>query len=252
MDATKAKDFVVSAFSSASMRTTKYDSYLTAYSELLAEYIDLAIRGNPVRLLEIGVLDGGSLQAWKSLFGPMSTIVGLDINPECRRLECESFEIRTGDQGDPATWQALQSEYGNFDIVIDDGSHIGFSQIQTVECSIKTVLSAGGLLVIEDTHTAFMPEFPGATVGRNFIDFLVEVVGCIHSRSCRLSSSTSSLVSHIGEANIYKRKISNLSIYESIIAFHVASYLPDSVHYSNRDRDERGMQDLRHMSKLIS
>jgi len=252
MDSNEARNLVLNAFAGAKMRSTKYDSYISAYSELFAKHIEMALLGRSIRLLEIGVLDGGSLQAWKSLFGPEALIVGLDINPECSRLQCESFDIRIGDQGDPATWQALEAEYGSFDIVIDDGSHIGFSQIQTVTCCLKSVLSGGGLLIIEDTHTAYMPDFPGAQVGRNFIDFVFDIVACIHSRSCRLSSNLSSTVSHISEDNIYKRRISSLSIHESIIAFRIARHLPDSIYYANRDRDDQtGIQDCRLGSRLI-
>ena len=137
LDPKEAEHLILKAFSTATMRSVKYNSYITTYAQLFARYIHLARLGHSIRLLEIGVLDGGSLQAWKTLFGPNAQIVGLDINPECSRLKSESFIIRVGDPGGPKTWKAVETEFGHFDIVIDDGSHIGFSQIKTIECYIK-------------------------------------------------------------------------------------------------------------------
>lgn len=70
------------------------------------------------RVLEIGVDHGGSLQLWKKVF-PTAQIVGLDINPACKEYEEERISIVTGDQTDTKLLESL----GEFDIVIDDGSH---------------------------------------------------------------------------------------------------------------------------------
>lgn len=243
---------ITRAFSQANKRSTKYDSYFLAYADLFDEYIQLAKSGKPIRLLEIGVLDGGSLEAWHRIFGPHSLIVGLDINPNCQSLECESFKIRIGDQGEPATWASLKDEFGRFDIVIDDGSHIGFSQIRTVEGAISTVLVDGGLLVIEDTHTSFMPDFPGMNIGRNLFDLIQEIIGCMHSRSCRLSNNTKSILAHIKDNNIYKRKIGKISVFESMVALHIYANIPDSIYFANRDPDEvHGNHDHRMASRLV-
>lgn len=71
------------------------------------------------RILEIGVDHGGSLQLWKRFF-PNAEIVGLDINPDCKRFEEDRISIVVADQTDGAVLETL----GEFDIVIDDGSHL--------------------------------------------------------------------------------------------------------------------------------
>ena len=43
--------------------------------------------------MEIGVFNGGSLKIWKNYFGPDSRIIGIDINPECKRFTDEGIEI---------------------------------------------------------------------------------------------------------------------------------------------------------------
>lgn len=70
------------------------------------------------RILEIGVDHGGSLQLWKQVF-PNAQIVGLDINPACKAYEEDRISIVTGDQTDIK----LLTSLGEFDVVIDDGSH---------------------------------------------------------------------------------------------------------------------------------
>jgi len=98
--------------------TFKWRHYFDIYERYLAPYINM-----PVKLLEIGVLHGGSLQVWKRWLGPQATIVGVDINPNVKFSE-EQIHVRIGNQGDDAFLGGVLSEFGLFDIVIDDGSHI--------------------------------------------------------------------------------------------------------------------------------
>jgi hypothetical protein len=125
-----------------------------------ADYLDLydryfmAFRGKKVSLLEIGVLDGGSLELWRSYFGPNATIFGLDIDPRCAKYESPPNQIRIGSQDDPEFLNSVVAEMGTVNIVVDDGSHIGRHQ----KASFRTLfplLEDGGLYVIEDLHTSY-------------------------------------------------------------------------------------------------
>ncbi len=40
-------------------------------------------RNKSTTFIEIGVSHGGSLQMWQRFFGPLSKIIGIDINPQC-------------------------------------------------------------------------------------------------------------------------------------------------------------------------
>jgi hypothetical protein len=59
-------------------RITKWHHYLEIYETFLAP---LKRRGT-IRLLEIGVDHGGSLQLWRSYFGEGAKIAGLDITDQ--------------------------------------------------------------------------------------------------------------------------------------------------------------------------
>ena len=104
-------------------------------------------RGEPLRLLEIGVASGASLRVWREAF-PSAEIVGLDINPDARRVE-GTFFVR-GDQLDPvALANCEEAAGGPFDIVIDDGGHDDRLQIGTFN-HLFLRMAPGGIYVVED------------------------------------------------------------------------------------------------------
>ncbi|MBX6392006.1 MAG: hypothetical protein IRY96_00920, partial [Burkholderiales bacterium] len=61
--------------------TDKWSSYLEVYNRLFTLFRPL-----PVRLLEIGVQNGGSLEVWAKYFPNAELIVGCDIDLECAHL----------------------------------------------------------------------------------------------------------------------------------------------------------------------
>lgn len=77
-----------------------------------------------LRLVEIGVLRGASLRAWEEYF-PQGEIVGVDTAPRCEPFQRARLVV--GDATKPATFDGL----GDFDVVIDDGSHLGWQQLAT-------------------------------------------------------------------------------------------------------------------------
>lgn len=90
----------------------KWEHYFPIYEKHFSKF-----RGTNVRLLEIGIDHGGSLQLWKRYFGRYAEIIGVDINPEAM-FEEPQIATHVFDQQDPAI-----ADLGPFDIVIDDGSH---------------------------------------------------------------------------------------------------------------------------------
>jgi Fe2+ transport system protein FeoA len=57
---------------------------------LLAPY-----RDKEVRLLEIGVNRGNSLRIWNDAFLNATSIVGIDINPECKQNASNMKTLQT-------------------------------------------------------------------------------------------------------------------------------------------------------------
>ncbi|MFN3511943.1 MAG: class I SAM-dependent methyltransferase [Phenylobacterium sp.] len=133
----------------------KWTHYLPFYDRMLAPY-----RGLPVRLLEIGVCEGGSLELWRKYFGPEAVIFGIDIDPECAERADAPNQVRIGSQADKAFLREVVREMGGLEIVLDDGSHVATHQRLSFE-ALWPLLNPGGLYVIEDLHTAYMPKWEG-------------------------------------------------------------------------------------------
>ncbi len=102
-------------------------------------------RGKSPRVLELGIDHGGSLQLWKRYFGHGAQIIGVDIDPAAMFIESQ---IRTAclDQTDPT----IATEFGPFDIVIDDGSHRTEDQVLSFE---HLWPRCTGVYLIEDCHS---------------------------------------------------------------------------------------------------
>ena len=137
------------------------------YFEIYERYFS-AFRNKSVRFLEIGVDRGGSSEMWKYYFGNDSVIVGVDINPECKKfenLEQKRF-VEIGDQGDPEFLKYLVDKYGRFDIILDDGSHFFHHQIKTLEL-LWDSLTDNGVYLVEDVHTSYYPGYHGWRLDKN-------------------------------------------------------------------------------------
>ena len=98
------------------------------YTQHYQRYFE-PLRKLPLNLLEIGIggyddsAEGGqSLRMWKAFF-PRARIVGLDLHDKTQFAQSR-IDIRVGDQTDATLLAALSAEYGGFDIIIDDGSHL--------------------------------------------------------------------------------------------------------------------------------
>lgn len=90
-------------------------------------------RGQPCKIVEVGVFHGGSLQMWRDHLGPQARIIGIDINPRLRDLGEPGIEIIIGDQGDRGFLRQFAKQVGPIDILLDDGGHLMHQQIATVE-----------------------------------------------------------------------------------------------------------------------
>lgn len=128
-------------------------------------------RNKPVRVLEIGIFQGGSLQMWKEYFGSLAQIVGIDINPQCKQFEEENIHIYIGDQADKVFLRQLVAAEEAFDIIIDDGGH-AMNQLRISFDALFPALKPGGIYLAEDLHTCYMPEYGGGYQNpANFIEY---------------------------------------------------------------------------------
>lgn len=116
-------------------------------------------REQPLKVLEIGVLDGASVQMWLEYF-PNAQIFGLDqavntnvwTTPGTR----DRYTMVQGNQASPEMWTQFIADHGrDWDIIIDDGGHYSQEVIVTFR-SLWPVLSGGGFYVIEDLEYSYI------------------------------------------------------------------------------------------------
>lgn len=69
-------------------------NFINIYDDLLSPYKSAQSHSSdPLRLLEIGVSKGGSLEIWKKYFGESALIYGIDIDERCREISIPGVQI---------------------------------------------------------------------------------------------------------------------------------------------------------------
>ena len=104
------------------------------------------LKNKNINLLEIGVARGSSLKTWASFFNNI-IIDGIDINNECKNL-CKDYENINIIIGNSTKYKPQK----NYDIIIDDGSHLSGDIINNFNNLINN-LNKNGLYIIEDMHS---------------------------------------------------------------------------------------------------
>ncbi len=154
----------------------KWESYLGYYDMLFAP-----IHNNPITFLEIGVQNGGSLETWANYFKYGQHFVGCDVNPKCGALNYDDprISVVVGDINAAASYNAIRAISPDFDIVVDDGSHIS-SDIIKAFLNYFPLVKPGGLYVVEDTHTLYDDEYGGGILNEygaySFFKKMIDVI----------------------------------------------------------------------------
>ena len=158
----------------------KWSLYLREYGRIFASYRDA-----PIRLLEIGVQNGGSLEVWAAYFSNAQKLVGCDINPDCSVLRYDDprVSVVVGDANSDDTRSMILALTPSFDIIIDDGSHRS-SDIVRSFARYFPALAEGGLFVVEDLHCSYWAEYEGGLYhprsSMTFLKSLADVVNHEH------------------------------------------------------------------------
>jgi hypothetical protein len=125
------------------------------------------LRRKPLILLEIGIggyadpqSGGASLRMWRRYF-PRGRIYGVDIADKTPHNE-RRINTLQGDQGDEEFLRRVIAKIGKPDIIIDDGSHINCHVVKTFQ-TLFPLLADQGIYVVEDTQTAYWPEYGGSS-----------------------------------------------------------------------------------------
>lgn len=177
-----SKGFLEAYQSHAGHICDKWEQYVGAYDAALRL---LLARGAPVRMLEIGVQNGGSLELWAEALPAGSEVIGIDIDPGCAALTLPAnARVLIGDATDEAFLQsALGAE--TFDLIVDDGSHRSADIVRSFQLLFPR-LRAGGRYFIEDLHASYWEEFGGGfRAPDTAIEFLKSLVDALHADHLR-------------------------------------------------------------------
>jgi hypothetical protein len=122
------------------------------YAETYERYF-AAWRGKPVDLLEIGVACGASLKTWATWLGGDARITGVDVRPECAGL-CKRYPQIEIVIADATAWDPGRE----FDLVVDDGSHVSLDIVQAFQ-KLWPRVRRGGYYAIEDLRCTHDPGY---------------------------------------------------------------------------------------------
>jgi 23S rRNA U2552 (ribose-2'-O)-methylase RlmE/FtsJ len=182
---------------------SKWVWYLPIYEKHFEKY-----RNSNITFLEIGVAQGGSMQMWRRYFGPSVKIIGIDINPDCKRHQTPGTFIRIGDQSDSGFLQSIIDEFGVPDIILDDGSHQQHHVQKTFDF-FYPLMPKNGIYMVEDLACSYWEEYNGGLGKETFLDFTKTCVDKINARHSR----------GIHEPDHISNQTSCISIYDSLVCF---------------------------------
>ena len=215
--------------------SSKWIKYFDVYDSVFEKF-----RNKKIVFVEVGVLNGGSLEMWKKFFHPESRIIGIDFNPECKKFEKPGIEIFTGDQSDENFWNNFYKKIGKIDILLDDGGHTNRQQIITTIKSVPNI-NDGGILMIEDTHASYLGEF-GNPIKYSFINFTKKIIDDLNFKYPNLGKFKVSL-------NDY---IYSIQYYESfVIVFVNTKKTYTNKKISNKPDEENNAKDFRYNNTII-
>jgi hypothetical protein len=188
----------------------KWAHYFPIYERHFARFQNTACT-----VLEIGVDQGGSLQMWKRYFGPLATIVGIDIEPKCKAAEEDQIHVEIGHQRDAAFLAEVVRRHGAPDIVIDDGSH----KQNDVNASFDVLysrLDPRGVYLVEDLHTAYWEEYGGGSGQYTFIERVKALIDMLNAYSTRDTRG----------AGWFTETTDSIHIYDSIVVIEKGPHPP--------------------------
>ena len=194
-------------FKNSQKSSMKWSSYFQVYENIFSKY-----RNKKITFVEIGVFNGGSLFIWKKFFGKKAKIIGIDANPNAKKMEKYGFKIYIGNQSDSKFWENFFKKEGKVDIILDDGAHKNLHQITTVHCCLPHIKD-GGKIVVEDTVTSYIKKEFNNPSKYSFINFCNLIIENIHKRSGLLKKSL----------NIYAKRVYAVNFFESIVVFSIDS-----------------------------
>jgi hypothetical protein len=190
-------------------------NYVEKYEKFLSEY-----RDREFKLLEIGVDKGYSAKMWKEYF-PKAEIYAMDI-VDSTHLSEDRVSILVGSQNDTGFLESVNSKYGPFDVIIDDGSHMN-EDMAISFLALFPLLKPGGLYVVEDLHACYWP-WVQKDINNNFTNVLKQLLDNVNSggksgTAERKNQHTDAVLNQrmLGSLDWWDTQIESIHLYRSIV-----------------------------------
>ena len=224
---------IYKSFKKSNLPSTKSNLHLHVYHEVLQKF-----RNKKITFVEIGVKNGGSLLMWRDWLGKDARIIGIDLDPNAKKLEKYGFEIFIGDQASTDFWENFFEQIGNVDVILDDGGHTNETQILTTYNTIKFI-NNGGILLIEDTHSSYIKKFSNPQKF-SFINYCKFLIDDIYVRSLDAESKEK-----LKKKNSLNNQIYSIKFFSDLVMFEVdRSKCFNTEYFWNKDIKEENFDKI--------
>jgi hypothetical protein len=190
----------------------KTDKLEHGYIKVYEKYFE-SLRDQKLKILEIGIADGKSLLTWSDYF-KNSTIIGIDIHKidiKEKNLDRENIEVHQGSQSEEKYINEIINVYQNFDIIIDDGSHLRKDVIKSFHL-LFPYLNNDGLYAVEDMQTSYNHFFGGNPFDLKYSNSHMNFFKHLTDRLNYQEIANPFYIS-----NKYDAKITNISFYHNLV-----------------------------------
>lgn len=135
-------------------KASSHHNYTATYQPLFEP-----LRHQPITLLELGYLHGASARTWREYF-THATIIAIDNDCHPTAGRPENIYLYKTDQADHEQLTKIHYTHGDYNIIIDDASHISSKTIASFEI-LWPMLKPGGHYIVEDTHGSYHSHYYG-------------------------------------------------------------------------------------------
>ena len=240
MDDYKKLD-IYKSFLKSKLFCTKGNIFFHVYEEIFKKFKD-----KEIIFVEIGVQRGGSLLMWRDWLGPKARIIGVDLDPNAKKMEKYGFEIFIGNQASPDFWNKFFEKVGNVDIILDDGGHTNETQTITTYNTINHI-NDGGLIVIEDASSSYEKKFKNPQKF-SFINYSKFLIDDIFVRS--LVDETKK---KLAKKNSLNDKIYSIKFFTDFVVFEIdRSKCFDTEIFWNKDLKDKSIDEIAKVDNYVN
>lgn len=191
-------------------KASDFHDYTSVYSQYFGR-----LKNKPVRLLEIGICKGRSVELWEEYF-PHGELYFIDITYDF----LEVFPVRStfylADQEKPEDLaRVVRDSGGEFDIIIDDGGHTMNQQIVSFR-ELFPHLKSGGIYIVEDLHTSYWPMYGGGDGPNTTLAYLKRLIDDVNAVGARTKKASHLNLDPSLELTPYQKEILSIHFYDSV------------------------------------